>query len=152
MLWLWQRFLGLNAVRLAASIHIVLGHLQKQGALRRSVGGVYVLRWGFTWVPWFFMLSGYVLSYARLTGLRPSSDLRKLKPAAPPSPVAFCHRRLASVYPLYLVGLCVALALAWSRDKLGSIRSSALLAQVSTGLGFGVWSLRVGGRGFEFRV
>lgn len=88
MLWLWQRFLGLNAVRLAASIHIVLGHLQKQGALRRSVGGVYVLRWGFTWVPWFFMLSGFVLTHARMKSRVKSSGAGAL--------VLFLKKRMAA--------------------------------------------------------
>ena len=66
--------------------------------------------WGFTWVPWFFMLSGYILAYARLT--QPKSDVKSaLKSGSHLSPLAFCHRRLASVYPLYLLGVCISLGM-----------------------------------------
>eukprot|EP00937_MAST-01D_sp_MAST-1D-sp2_P005373 g5373.t1 len=53
---------ALGAARLLASVHIVLGHLYQKGAIT----GPYLCGWGFTWVPWFFMLSGYVLTHARL--------------------------------------------------------------------------------------
>ena len=48
-----QRFLGLNGARLLASMHIVAGHLHQMNALP---GGAMLFAWGFTWVPWFFML------------------------------------------------------------------------------------------------
>ena len=48
-----SRFLGLNAARLAASIHIVFGHLQKQGSLQGDLEGIELFEWGFTWVPWY---------------------------------------------------------------------------------------------------
>ena len=53
-----NRFGALDGARLLASIHIVLGHGYQQGAFR----GVYFFAWGYTWVPWFFMLSGFVLA------------------------------------------------------------------------------------------
>lgn len=36
-----------------ASMHIVAGHLHQMNALP---GGAMLFAWGFTWVPWFFML------------------------------------------------------------------------------------------------
>ena len=57
-----QRFSGLDGARLVASVHIVLGHGYQQGAFR----GVYFFAWGYTWVPWFFMLSGFVLAHVQL--------------------------------------------------------------------------------------
>eukprot|EP00961_Rhodomonas_salina_P089930 1209515-Rhodomonas_salina.2 len=46
--------MGLGTARVLASIHVVVGHLHAMGA----VDNVYLFGWGFTWVPWFFMLSG----------------------------------------------------------------------------------------------
>lgn len=57
-----EHLAGLNFARILASIHIVVGHLYAKGA----VASVYAFGWGFTWVPWFFMLSGYVLTHAQL--------------------------------------------------------------------------------------
>ena len=95
-----ERFLGLNAARLAASLHIVFGHLQKQTALRGSLADVYLLRWGFTWVPWFFMLSGFVLTHARL---------RSKRSAERQSACLFVKKRTAVIYPLFACALFLAL-------------------------------------------
>ena len=85
---------ALGMARLLASVHIVVGHLHAEGALRDD--SVYAFRYGFTWVPWFFMLSGFVLTHARLS----SPD-----PNATDPPVKFIVKRLASVYPMYALGL-----------------------------------------------
>ena len=44
------------------STHVVVGHLFAKGV----TDPVYFFGWGFTWVPWFFMLSGFVLFSAYL--------------------------------------------------------------------------------------
>ena len=94
-----NRFGALDGARLLASIHIVLGHGYQQGAFR----GVYFFAWGYTWVPWFFMLSGFVLA---------TSELRRRAP--PPRDAAalarFVVRRTAAIYPLYVCGVVLALA------------------------------------------
>ena len=79
-----NRFGALDGARLLASVHIVLGHGYQQGAFR----GVYFFAWGYTWVPWFFMLSGFVLTHARLHSKVPGKvekllpTLRKRTPAS----------------------------------------------------------------------
>ena len=92
-----EHLAGLNAARILASIHIVIGHLYAYGAS----SNVYFFGWGFTWVPWFFMLSGYVLTHAQLARKDPS----KTDPVG-----TFFRKRSGAVYPLYAVGLVLALA------------------------------------------
>ena len=85
-----ERFPGLNGARILASIHIVLGH----GYGRDQLGGPITSRvwhWGGTWVPWFFMLSGFVLSHSRLQSLAPDHSEPVL---------AFLRKRTAVIYPL----------------------------------------------------
>ena len=72
------------------------GHLQARGA----IGGGYFCSWGFSWVPWFFMLSGFVLFAAE--GRRPQR----------PGVVAYLSQRCAGIYPLYAASLLLALAMA----------------------------------------
>ena len=88
-----------------ASTHIVLGHLYQMNALP---GAGQFLAWGFTWVPWFFMLSGFVLTHARLSSQEPQKR---------GSALLFVRKRTANVYPLYAVGLGLALAVDWWRGK-----------------------------------
>jgi len=83
-----SRLDGIHMARLLASFHIVVGHLYAKG----SVDGVYFFSWGFTWVPWFFMLSGYVNTHARLYSKNPD---------AVDPPLLFCWKRLAPIYPAY---------------------------------------------------
>ena len=66
-----ERLPGLNAARILASIHIVITHMYAQGA----TANVYIFSWGFTWVPWFFMLSGYVLTHAQLSRKKPAQTV-----------------------------------------------------------------------------
>ncbi|KAJ1636695.1 hypothetical protein T492DRAFT_861269 [Pavlovales sp. CCMP2436] len=59
-----DRLRGLGFARYLASLHVALGH-----ASRRQSSGLaatkYFVSFGFTWVPWFFMLSGFVLGFAK---------------------------------------------------------------------------------------
>jgi len=87
-----EHLAGLNAARILASVHIVLGHLYAKGA----VYNVYLFGWGFTWVPWFFMLSGYVLTHAQLS---------KKDPTKIDSIGVFFRKRSSAIFPLYAVGL-----------------------------------------------
>jgi hypothetical protein len=89
-------FVALNGARLLASIHIVLGHLYQSG-----YGGGYASSWGFSWVPWFFMLSGYVLTLARLASRTPD---------APQPVLAFVQKRAAVIYPPFAFSLFLGLA------------------------------------------
>jgi hypothetical protein len=103
-----QRFLGLNAARIGASIHIVVGHLHQMGALRGELRGVYFFSWGYTWVPWFFMLSGFVLTHARM---------RSTNPTRRENVAVFLQKRTAVIYPMYALCLLLALLVQWWRDR-----------------------------------
>eukprot|EP00756_Hemistasia_phaeocysticola_P042647 Hpha_TRINITY_DN16980_c1_g2::TRINITY_DN16980_c1_g2_i2::g.54305::m.54305 len=93
-----ERLEALGFARFVASVHIVAGHFYEE--LRQHS---YVAGWGYTWVPWFFMLSGYVLTHARLNSRNPA-EVQK--------PAAFLVRRLATVFPMYAAGLLVSFLLA----------------------------------------
>jgi peptidoglycan/LPS O-acetylase OafA/YrhL len=83
---------SLGVARLLASQHIVIGHLYAKGATRNT----YFFSFGFTWVPWFFILSGYVLTHARLN----SSNPTKID-----GPYKHIAKRLSTIYPMYAFGI-----------------------------------------------
>jgi len=104
-----QRFLGLNAARILASVHIVIGHLyQKSGVLGGEMSCIYLFAWGYTWVPWFFMMSGFVLTHAKLKSKQPS---RRENVAL------FIKKRTAVIYPVYALSVLLAYLIDWWRDK-----------------------------------
>eukprot|EP00299_Pterocystis_sp_00344_P017819 c8927_g1_i2.p1 GENE.c8927_g1_i2~~c8927_g1_i2.p1 ORF type:complete len:656 (-),score=147.65 c8927_g1_i2:34-2001(-) len=72
---------ALNCARYLASIQIVMFH-----------DGVTNFEWGQIWTTFFFILSGFVLTYAKLTSRNPSK----------PDPLfQFLKRRLVTIYPLF---------------------------------------------------
>jgi hypothetical protein len=89
-----------GVARFLASLHIVAGHLYRGNP--RAVPNFWVFDFGYTWVPYFMMMSGFILSYARLT----SRDPNRVVPV-----LDFVQARLFGIYPLYLAGLLIALAL-----------------------------------------
>jgi len=93
---------ALGAARFIASVHVVLGHLVRLQP--RPVYSWPIFSWGYTWVPWFMMVSGFILTYSRVNSKEPS----KLDPI----PV-FMRRRLLGMYPLYLAALLVAISIDW---------------------------------------
>ena len=87
-----ERLTSLGPARFMASMWIVAGHMYQKNA----IGPQYFLSWGYTWVPWFFMLSGYVLTHARLNSRKPDRvDL----------PLVSLWKRTSSIYPMYAVGV-----------------------------------------------
>jgi hypothetical protein len=112
-------FVSLHGARLLASIHIVFGHLYQSG-----YGGGYASSWGFSWVPWFFMLSGYVLTLARLASRNPD---------APQPVLAFVQKRAAVIYPPFAVTLFLGLAQRWwegeALPKFYHLAAQGVLAQ-----------------------
>jgi len=82
-----------GVARYLASLHVVVGHLNARGALNHSV---YLCSWGYTWVPWFFMLSGFILCAAEIQNPREEGS------------VEYVSRRLVTIYPVYAFGLIVA--------------------------------------------
>ena len=87
-----ERLTSLGPARFMASMWIVAGHMYQKNA----IGPQYFLSWGYTWVPWFFMLSGYVLTHARLNSR---------KPERVDSPLVSLWKRTSSIYPMYAVGV-----------------------------------------------
>ena len=87
-----ERITSLGPARFMASMHIVAGHLYQKSAL----GPLHLLSWGYTWVPWFFMLSGYVLMHARLNSRKPN----KLD-----HPLTSLWKRTSSIFPMYAIGV-----------------------------------------------
>eukprot|EP00542_Grammatophora_oceanica_P010719 CAMPEP_0194043410 /NCGR_PEP_ID=MMETSP0009_2-20130614/15043_1 /TAXON_ID=210454 /ORGANISM="Grammatophora oceanica, Strain CCMP 410" /LENGTH=2015 /DNA_ID=CAMNT_0038687603 /DNA_START=1 /DNA_END=6048 /DNA_ORIENTATION=+ len=94
---------SLGMARLFASVHIVLGHLYAKGV----VANVYFFGWGYTWVPWFFMLSGYVLTHARLN----SRDPTKVD-----GPYKHIAKRLSTIFPMYAFGVFLSMLIRILRD------------------------------------
>ena len=108
---------ALGFARYIASMHVVLGHLSRRG----QAPAWYISGWGFSWVPWFIMLSGYVLSMGELA----STTQR-----APVSAAAFVYARLRGIYPAYVVGLALSYVLTHGplQDP-GTLLAQALLLQ-----------------------
>ena len=131
-----EHFPGLNGARFLASIHIILAHAShsdKLGAPLKS----HVWEWGGTWVPWFFMLSGFVLSHGRLQSLAPDRSEPVL---------AFLRKRTAGLYPLYasvlLLTMLIGLAkgtLAYSQPVWWIAMSQAVLVQAWTPWTLNTW-------------
>ena len=79
----------LGLARFMGSTHVVLGHLFAKGVTHP----VYFFGWGFTWVPWFFMLSGFVLFSAYLKNPKEETMIQ------------YVLRRSTTIYPLYAFSL-----------------------------------------------
>jgi len=91
----------LGLARFLASLHVVAGHLYSRG----STAKVWFFGFGFTWVPWFFMLSGFVLFSANAR--RPTKE----------NPLEYAFRRSVTIYPLYAISLIPAFFLAWAQGR-----------------------------------
>ena len=127
-----KRLDAITGARLVASLHVAATHLARLSP--PAAPAVYQLSWGFTWVPWFFMLSGYILAYVRLVQPNDSSFGESVRVGGVHSSQlcgwGFCHRRLAAIYPLYLVGMFMSLGMLAVEGKLFTIRPWALATQV----------------------
>jgi hypothetical protein len=87
-----DRLLGIGFARFVGSCHVVVGHLYQSSRIQPALG---FFRYGFTWVPWFFMLSGFILTHVELG-------------RATPKPIVltdFLKRRLEGIYPMYALGM-----------------------------------------------
>jgi peptidoglycan/LPS O-acetylase OafA/YrhL len=103
---------ALGPARFLASLHVVSGHLVSRTP---SVGYSWQSSsWGFTWVPFFMMLSSFILTYSKVS-----------KPNVTFEPIGtFMHKRLRGIYPLYLAGLLSAVALdAYKKQQTPSLGS-----------------------------
>lgn len=103
--------------RYIASLHVVAGHLLGRGYLMTTLSFMQpLLGWGFSWVPFFFMLSGFVLAYVKLMRISPylrPAEQQELLAKGLESPLLFVYKRSINVYPMYLLGLVGSAALSW---------------------------------------
>ncbi|CAM9132528.1 unnamed protein product [Chrysoparadoxa australica] len=104
----WGYLSAFDGARFAAALHVVAGHYAADGA--KVITSKYIMNWGFTWVPWFLMLSGFVLTYASLK--REAEG----KPHTSP-PLAFLLKRVQRIYPVYVLGLIIAYCIALSNGS-----------------------------------
>ena len=89
---------SIGVARFLASQHIVIGHLYAKGATSNT----YFFSFGFTWVPWFFLLSGFVLTHARMN----SSNLSNVD-----GPYNHIAKRLSTIYPMYAFGVILTMVI-----------------------------------------
>ena len=85
---------GIGALRFIASIHVVAGHFQRYGST--YMAPVPLAEFGYTWVPWFMILSAFILS---------TSTLNKTNAHMQPSWHKFVSIRIQGIYPIYFAGL-----------------------------------------------
>ncbi|CAE7357886.1 Fam3b, partial [Symbiodinium necroappetens] len=102
----------LGLARFMGSTHVALGNLFAKGATHP----VYFFGWGFTWVPCFFMLSGFVLFSAYLKNPKEETMIQ------------YVLRRSTTIYPLYAFSLIPAFIM---QKSLGTMSADwpTLLAQ-----------------------
>lgn len=98
---------AIGFARYLASVHIVMGHLYQGGNIS-DFGGFN--RFGFTWVPWFFLLSGFLLSLSEQKRRLNISD----RQGKSDDEIQYVLRRLEGMYPAYFLGLVASLITIWS--------------------------------------
>ncbi len=92
---------ALTVLRFFAALHVVLYHLWSNKALCQTSGAcppeiIGVLSKGYASVSFFFVLSGFILTYNYLDRIRSGEDRRR-----------YWFSRFARVYPVFLVGLVI---------------------------------------------
>jgi peptidoglycan/LPS O-acetylase OafA/YrhL len=102
-----EKIQAIGFARYLASVHIVMGHLYQGGNIS-DFGGFN--RFGFTWVPWFFLLSGFVLSLSEQKRRLNKSDRQENSE----DEMQYVLRRLEGMYPAYFLGLLASLITIWS--------------------------------------
>lgn len=134
-----DRFEGIGFARYLASVHIVLGHMYQAN----NLGTFHNFnKFGYTWVPWFFMLSGYILTFAErkrraksaakatetaaviavacdvaaehVSKLSATHHKKHVKAHTLSSIVEYVNHRLETLYPVYLIGICASIATVWA--------------------------------------
>ena len=106
------RSTALDFPRFVAAMHIAVYHAQSTSVPRDQMSSL--VKWGYVWVPFFFILSGFVLTWSKALAddLGPMSARRRARA------FGFCGgaearpwlwKRLAGVYPLYVLSLLLGL-------------------------------------------
>merc|ERR1719326_728537 len=97
-------------VRVLASVHVVMFHYYKTDP--ESIGTIHgcFLTWGGQWVQFFFMLSGFMMSYSRLCRPRPNGVVE--------TPFQVWKQQMKKLYPAYFLSLLLTV---WKDD--GHVRT-----------------------------
>ena len=132
---------ALTGVRFFAAAHVVVYHYGRE-LLKLPGAAARVLDHGFAGVTLFFVLSGFILAYNH------AGDGAATAAGARPAARDFWAARFARIYPVYLLGLLLALpALIWpARDAVGTSGSDLVLALTTTPLLLQGWMPRIAGR------
>lgn len=132
---------SLTALRFAAALIVFVFHIYiyvwyAGGVLEQNPVGAVALRLSLTGVSFFFLLSGFVLTWSAREG---------------DTPRAFLRRRLAKIFPNHALTWAVALALLlWTGQQVGALRALSTLLlveawipdpQVQSGVNPVSWSL-----------
>lgn len=100
-------FEGVNFARYLASIHIVLGHMYQGGHLDKGFAGLNFF--GYTWVPFFFLVSGHILTCSEIKRRAKLKDKAK----SADNIFEYVHRRLTTLYPTYILGIICDIGSCW---------------------------------------
>ncbi|MES2390362.1 MAG: acyltransferase [Acidobacteriota bacterium] len=118
---------ALTAVRFFAALHVTLYHIVRPFSLWGPLTGFFSA--GYTGVSFFFVLSGFILTYSHAGERATGTTFAK----------RFYFARFARIYPVYLVTMLVAAVVSWSQfaQRIHILAFVADLAMVQT------WSLRM---------
>jgi peptidoglycan/LPS O-acetylase OafA/YrhL len=117
---------ALTSIRFFAALHVALYHLVRPFSLWGPLAGFMAA--GYTGVSFFFLLSGFILTYSHAG-----------EPATPATRARFYFARFARIYPVYLV---VQIAAGWLVRSQFTPRIH-ILAYLSDLLLLQTWSLRM---------
>ena len=132
---------ALTGVRFFAAAHVVVYHYGR-GLVKLPGAVARILDHGFAGVTLFFVLSGFILAYNHAgDGAAPATG-------APPAARDFWAARFARIYPVYVLGLLLALpALIWpAHGASASSGRDLVLAVTTTPLLLQGWIPRIAGR------
>ena len=118
---------ALTAVRFLAAMHVTLYHIVRPFSLWGPLTGFFAA--GYTGVSFFFVLSGFILTYSHAGERSRGGTFAK----------RFYFARFARIYPVYLVTMLLAAAVSWGQfaQRIHILAFVADLAMVQT------WSLRM---------
>ena len=105
---------ALHTVRLIGALHICVYHTAPGSPLGPGAA------WGASWVPFYFLLSGFGPAHSRLLQ---NSTVNPLCPS-----ISVLLRRLAAVYPMHVLGVLLSASVAIARGE--SIRLGTLTLEL----------------------
>ncbi len=128
-----HRLIGIQAGRGAAAMLVAVYHAARMLDLPQYLGHVPlwdVFRWGHAGIDFFFVLSGFIISYAHAADLGRPARLRR-----------YAWRRFTRIYPIYWVVTAAAIVIAlFAPDRASRLQPGHVLASLLL-LPHGQWPL-----------